>query len=113
MNLWNNQSAVNLYTVLHFCFGLLVASVSYIKGVGLAFGLFAASVSAVIWEIYERFKGENESWLNSLFDILSTVVAFCLAFYLIKYLQNYSYVPYVLITVSAIAYLLFFAKGKL
>ena len=113
MDLWNSKDAVNLWTVLHFCFGLLVASFSYIAGLGLVLCLYVASLLAVIWEIYERFKGTDESVLNSLFDILATIVASCLAYYLITYFKKFPYVPHVLIIGSVVAYIIFYMKGKL
>jgi hypothetical protein len=113
MDLWNSKDIVNLWTVLHVCFGLLVASLTSLAGMELVLSLSLASAVAVIWEVYERLHGTSESVLNSIFDILSTVIACYLAFYLIKHFSKSVYVPYVLIAVSVVVYVIYFVKGKI
>ncbi len=112
MNLWNNKNVLDLWSIMHFCFGLIIYAVTYILGVKMPLAIFIAFSLAVLWEIYERLKGINELWLNSVLDIVFTFLAFVLALYLIKYLQNYNYIPYVLIAGSFFVYVILFIIKK-
>ena len=112
MDLWNNKNVLDLWSIMHFCFGLIICAVTYILGVKMPLAIFIAVSLAVLWEIYERLRGINEFWLNSLLDIVFALLAFVLAFYLIKYLQNYNYISYILIIFSLLVYILLFIIKK-
>jgi len=111
--MWNNKNVFDLWIIMHFCFGLIIYAVTYIFDLKMPVAIFIAVSLAVLWEIYERLKGINELWLNSLLDIVFTLLAFALAFYLIKYLQDYNYVPYILIAFSLLIYIILFIIKKL
>jgi hypothetical protein len=108
MDLWNNKNVLDLWSIMHFCFGLIICAVTYVLEIKMPLAIFVAVFLAVLWEIYERLRGINELWLNSLLDIVFTLLAFVLAFYLIRYLKNYNYFPYILIIFSLFVYIIIF-----
>lgn len=82
-------------------------------GYRLSYGLLAVVVISIIWEIYEKFIGTQESILNSSFDIFVCITAFLLAFYLIQQLENHNFIPYILIIISIFAYIIIFLMKKI
>ena len=54
--MWNQKNVIDLWTILHFCFGLILGSFAGILNINIILGIALTLIAAVGWEIYERKK---------------------------------------------------------
>jgi multidrug transporter EmrE-like cation transporter len=75
---WKKGQVVDLWSVPHFLFGILMAFFPILIGFSIWASLVLTLLFAMLWEIYEKFIDIKETIPNSLIDILLPVLAFIL-----------------------------------
>lgn len=73
---WQKGRGLDLWSIPHFLFGILMAFLPSLTGVSVFKALAFTFVLAVLWELYEKFVSVRETVQNSLLDILLPIVAF-------------------------------------
>lgn len=73
---WKRGRALDLWSIPHFLFGVLMAFVPPLTDLSLPTALSLTLILALVWEMYEKLVDIKETVLNSLFDIILPIVAF-------------------------------------
>lgn len=73
---WKRGRALDLWSIPHFLFGILTALLPPLFGAPLTQALLLTFVLALSWELFEKYAGIKETFLNSLTDVLLPIVAF-------------------------------------
>lgn len=73
---WKRGRAFDLWSIPHFLFGIVTALLPSLFGVSLAQALVLTLTLALSWELFERYAGVKETFLNGLADVLLPIVAF-------------------------------------
>lgn len=76
---WQKGRALDLWSIPHFLFGVLMSFVPPLTGISFLMALSLTVILALLWEIYEKFVDIKETVLNSLFDIILPIVAFIIS----------------------------------
>jgi hypothetical protein len=76
---WQKGRALDLWSIPHFLFGILMSFLPQLLGISFLTSLSLTVILAMLWEIYEKFVDIKEAVLNSLFDIILPIVAFTLS----------------------------------
>lgn len=83
---WQRGRAFDLWSVPHFLFGILMASLPQLIGISFLTALALTIIFAMLWEIFEKVIGVKESIRNILLDIVLPIFAFTLtSFILLAY----------------------------
>lgn len=105
---WKRGRALDLWSIPHFLFGILMAFVPPLTGLSLLAALSLTLILALVWELYEKLVDIKETVLNSLFDIILPIVAFTSTSYA---LLAYPLHPHdLLVVVSAVLFLYIFTN---
>lgn len=102
---WRRGRGLDLWSIPHFLFGVLTGMLPALTGISPLTALLLTVTLAMLWEIYEKFAGIQESALNIIFDLLLPIVAFTLTSVI---LLTYPLHPETL-TVAAVAVFFIFA----
>lgn len=81
---WQRGRAVDLWSIPHFLFGVLMAFLPPLTGLSLPTTLALTVILAITWEMYEGFIKIRETNLNSIIDILLPILAFIITSYLLR-----------------------------
>ena len=96
---WKRGRALDLWSIPHFLFGILMAMLPPLAGMPLFSALLLTLVLGIGWEFYEKLAGIKETTLNGIFDVILPVVAFTgTSFLLLAY--QFHYDDLVVITVA-------------
>lgn len=73
---WKRGRALDLWSIPHFLLGVLTALLPPLLGASLVQALVLTLVFALSWELFERYAGIKETFLNGLADVLLPIVSF-------------------------------------
>lgn len=76
---WQKGRALDLWSIPHFLFGVLMSFLPQLIGISFLTALSLTIILALLWEIYEKFVSIKETVLNSLFDIILPLAAFAIS----------------------------------
>lgn len=82
--LWERRKGLDLWSVPHFLFGVLMAAAPPLLDVSLLTALALTVVLALLWELYEKIVGIQETLLNGLFDLILPIMSFALTSYALR-----------------------------
>ena len=75
---WQSGKYLNLWSVQHLFFGLIVGFVPLLFGFSWLFPFGTLVVIALAWEVFETIQQHYEHWLNKTFDVLLAIIGFWL-----------------------------------
>lgn len=73
---WKRGRALDLWSIPHFLFGILMAFLPPLIGISLLSALSLTLILALVWEVYEKLIGIKETVLNIVSDFILPIVAF-------------------------------------
>ncbi|MEK7144946.1 MAG: hypothetical protein AAB794_03800 [Patescibacteria group bacterium] len=73
---WKQGKALDLWSIPHFLFGILMGMLPPLIGISLLTALSLTLILALLWELYEKLVEIKETFLNSVFDVILPIVAF-------------------------------------
>ncbi|HCR52484.1 TPA: hypothetical protein DIV48_02430 [Candidatus Kaiserbacteria bacterium] len=77
--LWERGRGLDLWSVPHFLFGILGAMLPQLFGISSLTAFALVVICALLWEVYEKLANIRETVLNSLFDIILSILGFTIA----------------------------------
>lgn len=84
IKLWEG-AFIDLWSIPHFITGAIIALIAVIFQVSFLTGFFVIMLISVAWELYEILANIYEIGTNSVFDIVISLVAYSIFFYLPKF----------------------------
>lgn len=81
---WMRSKALDLWSIPHFLFGVLMAFVGPLTGIPVSSAILLTLVIALLWEAYEQLLNIRETFMNITLDILLPIVAFTITSYLLS-----------------------------
>ena len=87
---WQRGRALDLWSIPHFLFGILMAMLPPLTGMPIVGALAFVIILALLWEMYEKLVGINEVPINSVSDVVLPVVAFTFTSLILRSYQFHS-----------------------
>ena len=103
---WQKGRGLDLWSVPHFLFGILMGFVPSLTELSFSFVLILTLVFAVLWELFEVSIGIRETVLNSLLDVFLPVVAYIITSYFLL-IRQYHREELVVFAVAVLALYVF------
>ena len=83
---WERHEGLDLWSIPHFLFGILVAIAALLSPMPLLEIFIATLLVSIAWELFEKmFLGVDESLKNQILDVVLGLVGFVLTLYLFDY----------------------------
>jgi len=81
---------VDLWSIPHTLFGVMVAFIAVLIGVRLVIAFGAAAALAAFWEVFERVSGvgHTEAPTNSLMDMVLALIGFGLGVLILRRIKS-------------------------
>lgn len=79
MDLWKHRRYIDLWSLVHFLSGMLLAAGCVYVALGFAHALMLISALLIGWEILEWLAGISETAGNIILDLIIGVAGFLLA----------------------------------
>lgn len=83
MDIWKHGKYIDLWSVVHFLSGFLLASICYILGYTLIFSFICSVLLLILWEVFEWLINIIEPSLNAITDIVVGSVGFLVGAWLL------------------------------
>ena len=100
-NIWQSGEWVDLWSVPHFLFGVIVGFLPLLFRVAFEPALLLLIIVALLWEAFELVRGYFEYKSNSFMDVALSVVGFLGVYFLI--------IPYLAMEVAVPVLIIIFA----
>lgn len=80
---WESEDGIDLWSVPHFLFGVLVAMLTAYFSLSVWFTYVLMLAAAILWEGFEKYVDIKESLQNKVVDVIMPGVGYPLTLYLL------------------------------